>query len=207
MTVTLFEEGASPGIYRVGLGDGSLFFFRDTYLGDLTSLVPKLAPGLDIEEDYCTRLRFAARCLLAERHAHRFIARQEHSRALLSQKLLKREYPEPIITAVLDVLESLSLLDDERYAGMYAESLLRRKPLGPRVLAVKLRNKGIHDKLVHRVLEKLWTDELAQETLSRWLAREGVDPRDPGLEGRAKLVKDGFTPSLLREYAEGLDDL
>lgn len=205
MKVLLFEEGASSGIYRVGLEDGSLFFFRDAYLKDCPDLIVGLAPGALVDEVETLSLREAAECLLVERHAHRLVARQEHSRALLSVKLEKRDYPRARIAAVLDELEILGLLDDKRYARMYGESLLRRSPLGSRVLAAKLRAKGLGDGVIRSTLDELWTGEQARESLGRWLAKHGVDARKPDMEDVSRLLKDGFTQAELREYTEELD--
>ncbi|NBB91208.1 MAG: regulatory protein RecX, partial [Spirochaetes bacterium] len=52
----------------------------------------------------------------ATEKAIELLARSEHSRFLLSRKLLQREFPEGVIRDALDRLAERGYLDDRRFA-------------------------------------------------------------------------------------------
>jgi len=124
---------------------------------------------------------------------------------MLEAKLLRREYPEGRVILVLDELQRQGLLDDRRYGTLYAESLLRRSPLGRKALETKLHTKGLDRATVQLVLDRMWTLECMTETLERACAKYGLDARRLDMEGKSRLLKDGFRTGEIREYAERLD--
>ena len=75
------------------------------------------------------------------------LARREHSRLELRQKLLQRGFPIERIEPVLDRLIEERLLDEGRYAELYA-CARADKGYGPLRIARELRERGVPDDAV-----------------------------------------------------------
>jgi regulatory protein len=91
--------------------------------------------------------------------AMELLARREHSRLELRQKLFQRGYPPDPIDAVLDQLAAERLLDEGRYAELYA-CARADKGYGPLRVARELRERGVPDDLVAATLATLEDDWL-----------------------------------------------
>jgi regulatory protein len=89
------------------------------------------------------------------------LARREHSRLELLQKLFQRGYPPDRIDAALDQLAAERLLDEGRYAELYA-CARADKGYGPLRIARELRERGVPDDLVAATLAMLEEDWLAK---------------------------------------------
>src|SRR5262245_43286631 len=85
------------------------------------------------------------------------LARREHSRAELKQKLAAHGSEEEI-EEVLDRLQSVKLLSDERFTAAYVRSRAAR--LGAGRLRHELRQRGVAEELVER---ELAADDLPDE--------------------------------------------
>lgn len=72
------------------------------------------------------------------------LARREHSRRELSQKLSKRFPETDVIPQVLDRLEEENLLSDQRFTEAYIRAR-SNKGFGPQRIQIELREKGVSD--------------------------------------------------------------
>ncbi|MDX1490574.1 MAG: regulatory protein RecX [Pseudohongiellaceae bacterium] len=93
------------------------------------------------------------------------LARREHSRAELAEKLMRKhgEYKH-LFDQVLDQLESDNLLSDERFAEAYVR-YRQNKGFGPLMLQQELRIKGVSDQLIASYVQAAsshWQDILDQ---------------------------------------------
>ncbi len=107
--------------------------------------------------------------------AVRLLARREHSRAELEQKIGGRT--EPVLLAqALDALEADGYLSDARFAAVYLRSKAAQG-FGPMRIRSEMGRKGIDAALWHQSLEAEPVDWFAQ---ARDLARRrfGVVPRE-----------------------------
>ena len=95
--------------------------------------------------------------------AMKFLERRLHSRAELQRKLMRREYGEPVIGAVLDDLTRLEYLDDERFAKTKALSAVQHKQHGRRRAFVELMKSGVKSTVAARAVEDVYeaTDTMA----------------------------------------------
>lgn len=202
--ITSFKQGALKGLYKLGFSNGSLFNFRDVYLGEYQYILEGLDVGSQIDREAFSAFKFAGDCLLVERHAHRLIARSEHSSFLLRQKLLSRGYAPHLVSPVLELLIGLGLVNDARFSQMYLESLLSRKLLGPRRLYARLRAKGIPEDVAQNSLEEIYTDSLQCQKLSLFMEKAGIDLGSIGIAERQKIAKAGFLSSTLKLLQEEL---
>ena len=112
-----------------------------------------------------------------------------HSRAELFRKLMRREYGEAVVNAVLDDLARLGYVDDERFAKSKATSAAQHKHHGRRRAFMELRKAGVAGEVADRALEDVYREH-DSTAVARELARKQA-PRlkklDP-LVARRRLV-------------------
>jgi regulatory protein len=115
--------------------------------------------------------------------AMQFLRRRLHSRSELSRKLMKQEYGEPVVKSVLDKLQQLGYVDDERFAKTKALSAAEHKHHGRRRAFVELRRAGVSGDVADRALDSVYdtTDTVA-------LARELALKQAPRLRKLDPLV-------------------
>ncbi len=203
MTVISVKKGAESGVYTVGLDTGSFFICREDYLDKTVLELSLLEAHTELNFDAAEALAFSSRCLAAERQALRLISFQEHSSELLRKKLLKREHGEKEIQKALSFLEGQGLIDDNRFAKLYLDSLFRRRPRGRTFLYRKLRAKGISENICQHVLKDFWNEERKAEAFTRWFILRGKGiPQKIDAELKKELYRDGFNVSDLRHYLD-----
>lgn len=77
------------------------------------------------------------------------LARREHSRCQLAQKLARHHYPSNIITQELDRLEQEKLLSDQRFTDAYIRAR-RNNGFGPLRIRQELQNNGINNDMIEQ---------------------------------------------------------
>lgn len=88
--------------------------------------------------------------------AQDILSRRDHSIAEVRQKLGRKKFSREQIEAVLQRLIEEELLNDERFAAMYAADMLRFKSVGPRWVAMKLQQKNVDRDIIARVLAEAY---------------------------------------------------
>ena len=106
---------------------------------------PELATAVDEAQQYDK----------AWRDASRHLARRMFSERMLRDKLRQREHQPATIDRVIDRLKELELLDDATFGRALIRETLNRKPTGPNLLLVKLRQKGIDSELANALLREI----------------------------------------------------
>jgi regulatory protein len=114
-----------------------------------------------------------ARSLKARAIAH--LARREHSRAELAQRLLAAGAARADVDKTLAEIAAEGYLSDERYA----QALVRQKSatMSRRALAEALKTKGVTDEVARRALANVETDDGAT-LVALWRRRFGHAPKD-----------------------------
>lgn len=109
------------------------------------------------------------------------LARREHSRHELQQKLIQKlpvdgavEGDRDAIPALLDRLTEQGLLSDERFTEAYV-NMRARKGYGPTRIAIELAEKGIVDELAQVYLERSDWRALLAETWRKKFNKLPVD--------------------------------
>ena len=138
------------------------------------------------EEERALR-KGASLCSTAEQH-----------RAGLKLKLKSKGFSAKAVERALDRLEAEAVLDDARYAALWARARLRRKPMGPFVLTAELRAKGLGAEAVRRTLEEIDFSKILPEAARREIEQKGTD-RDTL---KAALRRQGFGYEVLSKYFE-----
>ncbi len=107
--------------------------------------------------------------------ALRLLARREHSRAELRQKLLTADVDGSVLDSLLDELESKQLLSDRRFAEVLVRS--RGARYGVASLSRTLAKQGVSAELAAAALGSL-TESERERALAIWRRRFGSPPVD-----------------------------
>lgn len=145
--------------------------------------------------------------------AQAILAIRDHSVAEITLKLKRKGFKQADITTALTWLEQHKLLNDTRFAERYVASLVRSKPVGPRWLHAKLREKGVEPGLIAATMAKLYSKELEQELAKQ--AAEAFTRRSPAYRpGRVSgggtdpqklfrfLLARGFSADVIKEQQQ-----
>ena len=112
-----------------------------------------------------------------------------HSRAELHRKLMRREYGETVVNAVLDDLARLGYVNDEQFARTKAMSAAQYKHHGRRRAFIELRKAGVTGEVADRALNDVY-EQHDSTAVAKELARKQL-PRLKKLEpmvARRRLV-------------------
>lgn len=104
--------------------------------------------------------------------AHRLIDHRMRTRRELVVKLKSRGRTDEVIDQVLDRLEHAGLIDDGRFARLWIDERLRRRPAGLSLLRRELRQKGIDAEVVETALEESASGEGETERAYEALQRQ-----------------------------------
>jgi regulatory protein len=110
--------------------------------------------------------------LAVENGAIRLLARREHSRTELRNKLLLRSYPSSIIEEVLDQLAEQGLQSDERFAESYTRARSQRGYGGNKIRA-ELMSRDVDRDTISVAIESL--DDCWVEYAAAMLAKKYPD--------------------------------
>ena len=100
--------------------------------------------------------------------AMNWLARREHSRAEIRDKLAKRDYPPAVVAETVAALAADGLVSDERFAESFVAARQRRGQ-GPVRIRMELSRRGLDGELINLHLEAAGTDwvQLAREVRSK----------------------------------------
>ena len=87
---------------------------------------------------------------------------QDRTSSELREKLLKKGFSEEDIEEVVPALEESGLVNDERYASLYAQSKLNAGK-GSRWIKQKLREKGVTDEKIENALHEVMDSGAAED--------------------------------------------
>ena len=143
------------------------------------------------------------------------LARREHSRLELYQKLKQRQFEPDVINSELDKLLDEGLQSDERFAEAFLRSRID-KGKGPNIILSELSQRGIDELIASNVISNItdeeWND-LAYEAMNKKLRNEAELDYDKQLKLMKFLSNRGFTRSqiekaknLLKKNLAGLNE-
>lgn len=154
-------------------------------------------------KDYCMSLTGKRTDPIYQAQA--ILAIRDHSIAEITLKLKKKGFTAPDIQTALGWLEQHKLVNDQQFAERYVDSLLRSKPVGPRWLHAKLREKGVEPSLIAATLAKLYSKELenhlAKQATAEWQRTHTTSANDPQKLFRF-LISRGFSADVIQEQLQ-----
>ena len=150
--------------------------------------------------------------LRARRKALELCARAEQSSAGLQTKLAAKGFSRQIAKAVIQALVDEGIVDDTRYARVWARGRAERRAAGPALLAAELRSRGQGEDAVRAALEDVdFSRALARATAKEYskLAsiwrKKGFEPNQRFKEELYRSLKrQGFDPEKIREEIKKL---
>jgi regulatory protein len=200
-------EWASAGVLKVHTAEGPSFFLRPRYLAgfasgcDDTAFESFFSPGMVVAEDLADALLSAGRIFLAERRALEYLARAEHSRLLLSQKLSRKGFSRVESDPALDYLEERGYLDDSRYASAWLRTRSIHKAEGRMKLAAGLAARGIGGEIAKRALDDYCSAHDEAESCAKQAERLIAQGRT-GEKLVVSLVRRGFSVKLVKSVLD-----
>ncbi|NYH54131.1 MULTISPECIES: recombination regulator RecX [Nocardiopsis] len=99
----------------------------------------------------------------------RMLTHSPRTRAQLERALHRREFPEEVITSVLDTFGEAGLIDDATFARAWVSSRHHSRRLSRRALAQELRTRGVEEDTVQEAVGELSDQD--EEEAARALAR------------------------------------
>jgi len=118
-----------------------------------------LRRGDPVDEKLLNTLRSADELIRAYQVALRYLSYRPRSEAEIRTRLEREHLIPETIEKIIIKLYDEQQLDDKRFAEMYAESKMLRKPIGVHRLRRELRQKGISDTIIRHVEKKYFNEE------------------------------------------------
>lgn len=132
--------------------------------------------------------------------AQAILSRRDHSVKEMHSKLRRQGFGEQEIAKTLAWLQEKRLLNDRRFAAAYADALVRSKPVGPRYLSAKLKQKGVADSLIREIIHNIFSDGRQQALIANAIARwKRLHPNHDRQRLYRFLVSRGFTADAISE--------
>jgi regulatory protein len=122
-----------------------------------------LRVGQLLEPDEITRLKDKDARERALQQAMLFLSYRDRSEAEIRQNLRKHKTPDDVIENVLAHLRQNHFADDAKFAQTWVDNRSTFRPRGRRALALELRQKGIDEVIIDKVLESVDDEALARE--------------------------------------------
>jgi len=191
--MAVIRRGASGDGWYAFPEEGSSFYIPPSIAQEFS-----LEDGMVLTGEIFSEL--AERCCYwqAMKKAVELLARREHSRKELGDKLKQRDFPGETVSSVLHALEQRSYLDDRRFAESWVRTRLRKKPEGRRRLASGLASKGVSRETAEGVLDGIDFD--------RVLAQAGEQLKSRSKKSREKLIRSlaarGFSYGEIMRFLE-----
>jgi regulatory protein len=169
--VTAIErQKRNPDRYSVYI-DGS---FAAGVSGELLAS-SGLRVGTELDAGALDRFLSLATTGAARARALRFAGRRRRTAAEVASKLRAEEYDEAAIAGAIEHLTGAGLLDDEQYARSFIHDAGLRSPVGRKLIAVRLRRKGVPGGVIESTLAENFDQgheaELAYEAASKYRSR------------------------------------
>jgi len=128
--------------------------------------------------------------------ALKFLKIRPHHSAELSRKLTMRGFKRDEIASVIQKLQEEKLIDNEQFAQLYLDELLRLKSFGFYGLKSKLMSRGIASNDAEKLLKQNLSVEKELEIAQKLLDRERNYDK---LKFAAKLQRKGFRTEVIRQ--------
>lgn len=142
-----------------------------------------------------------------KRHALYLLTRRDHTRHELTEKLLHKGYTTNEIDTILTRLEETGLIDNTRFAEIYA-SYRRANGYGPKRIAMELQAKGVPDTVIAeqvKITDNAWFTEIKRVWRKQF---KGHYPS--GAAERAKqqryLYNRGYTQNQINSLLKNIDE-
>ena len=109
----------------------------------------------EISKPELDKLIYEAEKQKAKEYAFRLLNFRMRSRIEMTARLQRREFSQEIISAVINDLEKIGLIDDEKFAQAFASDRLNLALKGKRLIFAELIKKGIDNSEIKTILSQI----------------------------------------------------
>ena len=131
------------------------------------------------------------------------------SRWELEQKLKRKNVPEDVMSAVLDRLTDVGLIDDRAYAHLYVRSKIASKKMARMALRFELRKRGVAEVHILDALNQITDDsevEMARMLVAKKLTTLDNVSRDVKYRRLSGLLgRKGYSHAIIRHVLADLN--
>lgn len=196
-----------PQVLEITPVVGSAFFLRTDYLEIVSPL--ELDPAkngfgvlghvnsINFNKEKTDDLLNAAKCFEIEKKSLEYLARAEQCRFLLTQKLLKKDFPKNLINKALDYLESQNYLSDVRFAGAFLRNRGIDHLEGESRLLQELLSRGINRQVASDAVAEYFLSKDQEEICLMAFQKVSRRKKDPE-KIIAYLLQSGFSYSMIK---------
>ena len=144
----------------------------------------------------------------AKEYAFLLLKFRQRSEREIYERLKRKKFEEPVISATLRWLKEKKFIDDSLFARAWISSRLN-KPYGPRRLALELKKKGVAADIIRSELEGAKSGYCEEEVVrdlayQRYEKLKGVEPQKAKSRVQAYLLRRGFSPDVIIEVINQL---
>ncbi len=146
----------------------------------------------------------------AKNIAYRYLSYRPRSYAEVEKKLRDKGFGDDAVRTTLSNLVRFGYIDDEKFAGQWAQSRVRLRGLGRRRIERELRDKGVDRETVRRALADILTADQEIETAKKAAKRKLATMNTLSRETRRRriagfLERKGFSFEVIRNILKNTD--
>lgn len=147
----------------------------------------------------------------AKEQALRLLAYRARSEKEMGDRLQKKGYDSDISTWVVAELKRLNFLSDQQFALAFVRDKMITKPMGPYLIRLELKRKGVTDSFIQAAIEDAYRDKPPLE-IATALGRKkfSQQPTLPLIKRKQRtgdfLTRRGFSWDIVREVLEQLEN-
>lgn len=175
-------------------------FLDDSYAFSVSALeAARLKVGQHLTVEEVRALEARDEVQKAYDRALRYLTYRPRSEMEVVRYLTRKGVSSDVQQEVLERLRRLQLIDDEAFAQFWVESREHSRPSGEFALRSELRQKGISDAIIQRVLEPLNQEKSAYRAATKRARRyHGTSAKEAGTKLGAFLLRRGFPYSVAK---------
>jgi len=147
-------------------------YINDEYAFGLARIVAAwLEVGQEIDDEKIAQLKEEDAIEVAYQKALRYLHYRPRSEAEIRKHLIDNGISDIQTELVVKRLKEIGLLNDIQFASSWVENRIEFHPRGHYALAYELRNHGIENQIIEKVLENIDEDALAYKAASKYARR------------------------------------
>jgi regulatory protein len=131
-----------------------------------------LVEGKEIDPEKLHKAIFEEEQQRALNYVFRLLSYRSRSEKEILERLKRYDYSEPVINATMEEVRNAGLIDDKKFAIMFAQDRLNLAKKGKRVIFAELLRKGVPKADVEEALKKLNDEtEVAKNLIEKYQKR------------------------------------
>ncbi len=147
------KRGRSP-VFNVSVNGARAFELSDEVLDKYD-----LRVGVELTESLVEKILTAEAETRARRLALNYVSYRPRSAKEVTEHLVRKGFARTVAGPIVRRLQELDLVNDLKFAHMYAREKLRKKPMGRALLRHALNEKGIAPQIIEEVLDAYLTEK------------------------------------------------